>query len=340
MNNITTYAVFVIVLFSAQYAFGQEAVIGIGNEPSQVREGEVVDYALFVHPSSGFIYGQSEEIVYPSNTKGELLSQLLWDMKPVFYHGLRTDFSRTRPLDKWGVFANLSLKLGIPDISGNMEDRDWMSTENTALTHYSIHENSTREMFLFDFSAGFTFPFLRVMLLKAFVNVSFMNFRFSGSDGHGIYAEKISAGKYHPIDDNPRLENFDGKVINYSQKWLTAAPGVSLGYYFFKRFFAELSFQISPLILCAALDDHLTTNTQFRDYLRGGLFIEPGADLSFSFNDWVALSLEFSWKYITGTMGNSFSRTYGRGDYIQSGTTGAGAGLTFLDTGFFLRIRL
>jgi outer membrane protease len=263
-------------------------------------------------------------------------------MKPVFYHGLRTDFSRSRPTDKWGFFSNLSLKFGIPGMSGKMEDRDWRSVENDALTNYSIHDNFTRELFLLDFSAGFTFPFLRVMILKAYVNVSYMNFHFSGFDGYKKYARGNPpySGKYYPIDDNPDTDSFSGKMFNYTQKWMTVAPGVSFGYYFFENFCAELSFRITPLILCFDLDEHLhpDNRVQFRDYMRGGLLIEPGASLSFACNDWIALSLEFSWKYINGTKGETFQRTYGTGDYFRSGT--AGAGLSVLDTGFFLRIRL
>jgi outer membrane protease len=265
-------------------------------------------------------------------------------MKPVFYHGLRTDFSRINPTEKHGFFSNLSLKFAIPGLSGKMEDRDWESVENDALTKYSIHDNFTREMFLLDFSAGLTFPFLRVMLLKAYVSVLYMNFCFSGFDGHYQYAKEIppksGSGIFHPIDDNPDTGSYDGKVINYAQKWLAVSPGVSFGYYFLKRFFAELSFRISPLILCADLDEHLTdaTNTQYRDYMQGGLLIEAGAALAFSFNNWIALSLEFSWRYIGGTKGDTFLRAYGTGDYSQLGM--AGAGLSVFDTGFFLRIRL
>jgi outer membrane protease len=344
MHNISVLAVFVIVLFSAQYGFGQESDPGNENEPPPAREAEANAaraYALSLHPCFGFIYGQAEEIVYPSSEyKAELLSQLLWDMKPVFYYGLRTDFSRLNPTEKHGFFSNLSLKFGIPALSGKIVDRDWLSIENDALTNYSIHDNFTREMFLFDFSAGYAFPFLRVMILKAYVNVSYMNIRFSGFDGHGIYARSKGNNTYHPIDDNPDPESFSGKMFNYAQKWMTVAPGVSFGYYFFENFFAELSFRITPLILCADLDEHLhpDNRVQFRDYMRGGLLIEPGATLSFACNDWIALSLEFSWKYINGTKGDTFMRDYGTDDYFQLGT--AGAGLSVFDTGFFLKIRL
>jgi outer membrane protease len=346
MHNISVYAVFVIVFF-AQNTFGQESV---PDEPPPARETEApppradtCPYALSLHPCFGFIYGRAEEIVYPpsSEFKAELLSQLLWDMKPVFYYGLRTDFSQIKTTEKHGLFSSLSLKFGIPALSGKIVDRDWLSIENTDLTNYSIHDNFTREMFLLDFSAGYAFPFLRVMILKAYVNVSYMNFRFSGFDGHGIYARSKGKNTYYPIGDNPDTETelFKGKkVINYTQVWLSVAPGVSFGYYFFENFCAELSFRITPLILCSDLDEHLTTKTQFRDYMQGGLLIEPGATLSFACNDWIALSLEFSWKYINGTKGDTFMRPYGKGDYFQSGT--AGAGLSVLDTGFFFRIRL
>jgi hypothetical protein len=72
--------------------------------------------------------------------------------------------------------------------------------------------------------------------------------------------------------------------------------------------------------------------------MQGGLLIEPGAALSFACNDWIALSLEFSWKYLSGTKGTTFERPYGKGDYWQSGT--AGAGLSVFDTGLFLKILL
>jgi outer membrane protease len=328
------YAVFVIVFF-AQNAFGQEAAPA-GEEAYAYTRTHA--YAISLDPCFGFLYGQSEERVYPGNTKAEFLSQLLWDMKPVFYYGPRADFSRTNPEENHGFFSNLSLRFTIPGLSGNMEDRDWASVENDALTHYSTHDNLTGEVFLFDFSAGYAFPFLRVMILKAYVKVSYMHFSFSGFNGHGMYARSKGNDTYYSIDDKPRLYDFSGKIINYTQESLTAAPGVSSGYYFFKNFFAELSFRISPLIYCTALDEHLTTGTQFRDYVQGGLLIEPGAALSFACNDWISLSLEFSWRYIEGTTGTSFSRSYGAGYYTPSGA--AGAGLSVLDTGFFLRIRL
>ena len=326
MKNITVFTVFVIFFFT-QSAFARE------NTPG--------NYAFSLSPCFGMVYGHAEELVYPSDTIAPLLSELLWDIKPVFYYGLLLDFSRTGPTEQIGFFSNLSVKFGIPRSSGKMEDRDWMSVENNALTHYSIHDNHTKELFFLDFSAGVSFPLQQTLLLKTYVSFSYMHFRFSGKNGYGIYARgnPPDSGIFFPIDDNPNRETFSGKVINYTQEWLTVAPGVSLGYYFLENFFAEISFKISPLVFCTDLDEHFTRDLQFRDYMQGGLFLEPGAALSFSCNSWIAVAFEFSWRYISGTKGQTYLREpIGTGKYTQAGT--AGAGLSVINTGLFLKITL
>jgi len=314
-------------------------------KPALASEPLSRPYSLYLSPQFGFIHGQAEEIVYPyplNKYKAELLSQLFWNMKPVLYYGLSLDFSRTRPLERWGGFVNLSLKNGIPGISGKHENRDWMSIENDSLTHYSVHDNETKELFLGDVSAGFSFPLHRALLLKTGINVSYMRFSFSGWDGEGTYARGNPpfSGKYHPITDNPEKRSFKGKVINYTQNWLTIAPGIALDYYFLDYFVTALSFQISPVVICAALDEHLTPETykQFRDYVQGGLLLEPGFRFGFIANSWIAVSVDFSWRYITGSRGLSYYRTYGKGTYTQQGESGAG--LSIMDTGLSFKIRL
>jgi len=326
MKNITAFAVLVIMIHCAQFAFTQE-------EPA-------ASYAVSTWTEFGMLFGQAKEIVFPSDTKAELLSLLLWDIKPVFYYGLTLDFSRAQPMTQWGFFANLSLKNGIPVISGNMEDRDWMSKENTALTHYSIHDNFTEKLFFFDVSTGFSFPFKRVLLMKTYLTVSYMHFAFSGKFGYGTYARSKGDGKYESIDENPVYYSFADreKIITYTQNWFIIAPGISLGCYFNTRFCAELVFQISPLVFCNDLDQHLTTYTQYRDYMRGGIFIEPGFHFSYIAGKRFELSLEFSWRYIGGTWGETYASPLLTQNYERQGK--AGAGLSVINTGLCLKIRL
>jgi hypothetical protein len=225
-----------------------------------------------------------------------------------------------------------------------MEDGDWMSIENDALTHFSSHDNFTREMFLADVSAGIALPLPYRFLLKIHADFSYMRFCFSGMDGYGIYALPLGGGKYAPIDDNPNKVDFSGKkVINYTQEWMILALGLSFNFYPSRYFSAGLSFPISPIIFCNGLDEHfyyssLQPDRQFNDYLLGGLFLEPGAVLSFSPTSWLAIDLDCSWRYINKTKGSSYNRTYGSTYYVQEGM--AGAGLSILNTGLRLKVRL
>jgi outer membrane protease len=328
MKSITAFAVLVIIMIFPRPLSAQEKL----NE----------SYAFSLNPVFGLIYGQAEEIVYPDERKykAELLSQLLWDIKPVFYYGLALDFSRIEPLEKWGFFSNLSLKYGISGMSGKMEDRDWQSIENDALTNFSKHDNLTKELFMMGFTAGFSFPLPQGFLLKALADVSYKRFCFSGSGGYLEYARQIGDGIYAPIADNPDITKYpDGeKVINYTQDWLVFAPGISLAFYVIRQFFAELSFQISPLVLCADLDEHLGRNLQFRDYTRGGLYLEPGLRLSYIAGKRMEISLAGSWQKILGARGPTYSRRIGQGDYKIGGE--AGTGLSLMDLSLNVKVRM
>jgi len=320
------------MLNCAQIAAAQE-------EPTQKKQTS--SYTLSAWTSFGIFYGQVSEIVSPpSDHKAELLSELLWDMKPVFYYGLSLDFSRVQPWEKWGFFATLSLKNGIPGKSGEMEDRDWDSIENNALTHYSIHDNITNTLFFCDVSAGFSFPLNQFLLLKAYVAMSYMRFSFTGQYGYGTYARQITDGKYASIDDNPSYVSFDNweKVITYTQNWLTVAPGIAAGFYY-SRFYFEWSLSISPLVSCTGVDEHITTSAQYKDYMKGGLFVEHGSQFSFIANRRLEFSLDFSWRYMGGARGDTWvSSPIGTATSVQEGK--AGAGLSLFNFGLCMKIRL
>jgi outer membrane protease len=314
-------------------------------QPLQAQEKLNESYAFSIGPIFGMLYDQAEEIVYPDNSsfKAKLLSQLLWDMKPVFYNGLLLDFSQVEPLKEWGFFSNLSLKCGIPGLSGKMEDRDWMSIRNADLTHFSEHDNTTKELFILDFSAGFSFPLQYGFLFKTFAGVSYKHFSFFGMGGYLKYAREIGgrySGIFASIDDNPIIVKIPNgeKVINYTQDWLVFAPGVSFRYYILQQFFVEISFQISPFILCADVDKHLEKNIEFRDYLRDGLFTEPELRLSYITEGRLEVSLSGSWQKIWGSRGPTYSSPIGKKEDTMTGE--AGTGLSLLDISLLAKIRI
>ena len=300
-------------------------------------------YVFKLSPQFGFFYGQSEEIVYRPNKefKSEMHSQLLWDMKPIYFYGLLMNISRAMPLEKWGFFSSLSLLNGIPGKSGSMEDRDWLSKQNKAMTNYSKHDNFLRNLFFLDYNAGFSIPFKNKFLLKPSLNLLYIHFNFYGVGGYRQYANEISDGIYDPIEDASIAYFTKGiKVINYTQNWLIGSPGLSSVFYFFPAFSVELSFQLSPLILCSALDEHLVLpiKKQFRDYTQGGIFIRPALFFSFSFKEIFTIALDISWLYITNSSGVTYSNDYGKSIYFQNGNSGAA--LSLLNTGILFKFNL
>jgi len=309
-------------------------------------------YAFSIEPNAGFILGQSLEVVYPTAGyhNGALLSELKWDMKPVFYFGIKADFGRRDPMSALGFFSSLSFKAGIPGVSGKMEDRDWQSSENDALTNFSSHTNITDAFFWADLSIGASFPVLSILYIKPFLSGSWMHFAFTGRDGYGKYARangctldctltykapgctsnhSTSNKPYYPIDYYPYDYSFDGQeVIHYQQDWLIAALGFTLGTKILSPFLFELTFQISPFAYCIAVDEHISRNILFYDYSSFGLFLEPSGKFSFLLKNF-CFSLEAAYRYINLTKGQSYYKSTGSETFNKSGE--AGAGLHFLD---------
>jgi len=307
MKNISVLTVLVIIL--SVYSYAEE------NERN---------YCFSYGPQFGFIYGQAQEYVYPvsGETKGELLSELLWDTKPVFYYGIHAEFSRADLMKGPGFFSSFSFKTGIPADSGVMEDRDWQSKENDALTDFSSHTNRTNEFFQIDVAVGVSFPIKSFLYLKPFIGVSWMHFIFNGRDGYGKYARK-NGNNYYPIDDNPNIVSYKGKeVIQYEQDWLMLAAGFTTGTKIFYPFSFDFSFQISPITYCMATDHHYP-NTVYKDFTSFGLFLEPSLKVSFAVKP-AEFSLETGYRYIGKTKGESYKNSNNNGYISEKNKTGAG----------------
>jgi len=327
MRNITALTVLVIII---------NTFAVINSVYCQETAGK--NYSFSIAPQVGFVYGQALEYVYPmpNDTKGEYLSELQWDMKSVFYLGARADFGRVNPFSATGFYSSLSFKAGIPSDSGILENRDWMSTENDGLTHFSSHTNRTRGFFILDAVAGVSLPVKSRFLVKPFVSGRWMHFSFTGRDGQGTYARPKGYSTYYSIDDDPTTHKFEDDVIRYKQDWFLLSPGISAGAKI-SAFMFNLSFQASPLSYCASKDEHLTTKAVYLDYTRMGFFLEPAAGVSLTVR-----RLEFLFEFTYMRIGNTRGETYINEDnsgYYRAFTK-AGAGLSLLDTRFLVKFRL
>ena len=314
MKNITALPFLVIIFF-----------LNIADNPAFCQEQESKkerNYGFSLGTQFGFVHGQTFEYVYPDgSTKGELYSELTWDTKPVFYYGLQFDFERIDLMSAPGFFASVSFKAGVPADSGFMEDRDWLSPENAALTHFSHSTNRTNEFYLLDAAAGASIPVKSYFYIKPFLNGAWMHFSFTARDGYYKYPEKE--------------DRLYGEVIRYQQDWFLIAAGFYAGTKILSPFYFGVSFQISPFTYCAATDEHLDESKKmtFHDYTAWGLFLEPAGRVSFSHGR-LEFSLETAWRYIGKTTGESYIDKNANPDSHK-----AGAALSLLDTRFFVKVR-
>ena len=311
MKNITVLKVLVIIIISFSLCY-----------TAHCQETGKRNYGFSFGTQFGFIHGKALEYVYnPPGYERELLSELIWEIKPVFYYGLTFDFSRIDPMSRPGFFASASFKAGVPADSGVMEDRDWMSASDD-FTHFSSSTNKTREFLWLDAAVGASIPVKSYFYFKPFINGSWTLFSFAARDGYGIYPWGT--------------ESFEGEeVCNYQQNWFLIAAGISIVTTVLSPFSFDVSFQISPLTYCQAVDEHPKRDTTFMDYSGLGLFLEPAGRFSFSAEQ-LELSLEAAWRYIGRTRGESFLSSDGY--FYKNGE--AGAGLSFIDTRLIVKLRI
>jgi outer membrane protease len=302
------------------------------------------DYVFTYSASLGLLYGQGEEIVYKNGGGDTYLSELLWDLKPLFYHQSVLDFGKARPLEGPGFWGSFSLRLGIPAFTGIMEDRDWLNPQEDFLTQYSRHDAHTDSLLSTELRAGFSTPVLSRFVFKFFLGVSYMEMNWTGWDGY--YQYRLSGTAFdnsRPWDDSLPRQPVYGPQITYRQRWIAVFPGLSLGASFSRRFSWELSAVISPLVYGAARDVHLRRAVQFDDYLSGGVFGgffgESRGDLVFSLARRIDLAFHLTGRLVKGQRGSSTTTSLSTGDASPS-SDNAGAGYFFLDAGLSVKMRL
>ena len=311
---------------------------------AEANEGPPVERHHFsLSPLLGMFYGQAEELVFRPGSD-RLLSELLWDLKPLFYVGLAAEFGPRDPFQDNGFIAAASIKFGLPFRSGNHENRDWLNPQHGRLTHFSQHDVYTQNAILLDISAGYSWRLTDTLALRAHVAFSFMHFSWSGENGFIQYPTNIAGeilGTTAPpwSSDLPKIP-LHGMVIRYSQNWFIFAPGISFTWRGDHRFSMEGSFSYSPLIFCAARDDHLLRRITFFDYMSFGHFFNGGGSFVFAARDNLDIAFSVFYRYITGTRGRTYQQNNVTGRTYLTTNDGAGAGFSALTVGLAARIRL
>jgi outer membrane protease len=302
------------------------SISGLGAQTPQDSSRPATDaYTLSSSASFGFLYGQSEEQVYKDAET--LLSQLLWDMKPLFYYGSVLELSPLKPIQRGGAFAALSFRFGFPGKTGVMEDRDWQGAGDE-LTDFSAHDNYTRGAMLVDASIGVSMPIASLLVIKGYFAYSYMFFAWYGQDGYGDY----SSG--HQV--------FSGAVINFSQMWHIVSVGIAVSYPFLDIFSVSAALQLGTVASYSAQDDHLTTKIQYTDTASGGLLLEPRFEFTWSPLNKLSVALSVGYRHVSPLKGTSVSIWQGSSSTDASTPQDAGvigSAYSVLDAGLSIKVR-
>jgi outer membrane protease len=278
-------------------------------------------YRISFAAGAGILRGQAEEIVYKKSDTDEYLSQLLWDLMPQTYVGSALSLFRADPLAGMGGAADISVKFGIPMASGAMEDRDWIGSDK--LTNFSAHDAVTQNVLLLDILGGITIPVAHAATINVMASFSYMHFSWTARDGYRKYEredwEKIA---------------MPGDHVTYDQQWILVAPGLGVSLPVHRMLSFDFRFCISPLVFAWDEDIHITAKKTYNDYMQGGLYLEPVLEVSFSPSQYVTLSAQGSWRYITGARGDN--EVTSKADTTVSSNQ-VGAAYSAFDGGLFLK---
>jgi outer membrane protease len=309
-------------------------------------------YTLSVAPQFGLLYGQGEEQVFGAGSSDELLSQLLWDIKPLYYGGLRLEFARKKPLEGFGLFSSLSFKFGFPMETGIMEDRDWTGPAGE-LTSYSRHDALNNGAVIVDLAAGPGIPAGPFLALRLSLGLSYTRFAWTARNGYIRQGPSIN-GVDSPLRDSDPSRPLAGNMVSYSQECLFMPLGLYLSVLPDRLFSGALWFYGGPVLKFVGRDDHLNRTRasfqnnpggdygQFLDEMTGGYVLEPGGEFRFSPGERLSLRLYGSWRLVSAkSRGKTFASFTGETEenWIFLGNSSGGRFRT-MDLGIGLEVSL
>ena len=301
MLTIKKIGILVIILF----------FINLQSHAESGTEEQSQNYHSFsLYTIAGFLYGHSEELVYRNGQNDTYLSELLWDLKPHPYIGIGVDFTPSIP-GRSGLSALGNIKIGMPGISGIIENRDWLNISNYDLTHYSRHNAVTGFTILTDLSLGYSWALTEAIRFIAYGEFSYMYFSWTARDGYYQHPSTLW-GDYPPWNEDLPKINSGGRVITYQQSWFMLSPGIAFNARISSIVSMGLGFSYSPLILCFAKDEHLLRDIIFWDIMYFGNYFNIKGNLLLSPIRNVDLNFSFSYRYINRTRGDTYIRENNR----------------------------
>lgn len=253
--------------------------------------------------------GTVHELVF---FQDDILSELVWPLDSL------TTITAGVSLPAGNAFVlSISAETGMLMTRQYMTDSDYMNLPgDSRKTHFSRHtaDLDTYHEFSIALSRIFSVP-VRGIRSRDFVTITpHLEFRWTsiawtGRDGYKQYGE--SGGVYYPWDPDMEKIPFDGAVITWRVSRMMLLAALSASVPAGNRFHITGTISVTPLIYCTATDNHLLTNTRYKDTLVGGLFIEPTIRISCRITTKQTLFLSGSRVWMSDSRGDTLSGPIG-----------------------------
>lgn len=259
------------------------------------------------------IYGESFEHVYYSD---KLLSELIWDIKPILLLGLEASLEW-----KKGFSLNAESSFGLPAFSGLMKDSDWLNLElnlDTGKTHFSRHNAHLQYATILAIHAGWTF-FPNVNNSREFsitpsLGFKYYSWKWDAQDGYIQHNSYLVNGTYPEWRESQERIPLYGVGISYLQTFYIPTIGISSSFSPVRTIQTKLGITFSPFVYSHNTDWHFiptverdyhdsTIWIEWHDYLSGGLFFEPEVSAIWSLSKNIQIFLNARKTNILGLRG-------------------------------------
>lgn len=303
------------------------------------------DFHFSVEPVVSFRTGTIGEYVFLKNSSysSNKLSELDWDMKPIFAVGIRANGG-------WkGIGVTGYVSGAVSSKCGTMADSDWLNVQYSELsnyqykTNYSESDNYVDSCINAGVQAGYTFNLPYHFSITPFAAFDFEHIAFTAKGGNAWYGTQSNSTYYYPYNDASHQYTYnwddDEKVIGYERYTYIPWIGLSAGYKFDFGLSLSASFQTAPYVYCESQDDH---------YLTGNVYVDACSDnfcafkyafsASYRINRWNTVNLDISYFLLNTITGKSYQKV--NNTYVLLSEQDGGADEQYFSAGLSWKITI
>ena len=290
--------------FISKTTFAMHALPEISDEKTDKINSFSID--------TGFLYGELGEYVYNQSQK---LSELVWDLKPLYYAGGAMDvhfFGR--------FFICSGYWSGVNKRAGEIEDTDW--DPSGAISRVSVHDCLLIQARFFDLNAGYS------IALESGHKIDHKIFFLLGYKYQQIIVEAQNGYVESPSDI--RI-NVAGVFIQYEQVYKIPYIGIDWRTVFMQRLKIDVFCMYSPFVLCSATDYHVSSKMEYHDSFKGGTYISAGLLIGWIMNSAYSISISSTYSTVLEFKGDTYSVDVTTGSASDVYKNGAGANFEALE---------